>query len=643
MLNLFFKIQRYGLGAVLFMLIIFPVFIYGAETETALSVDKIYLEELIKKGDDLKLYDDPYWHMVMHYKKVLTGYKSRVTDPGYFFSEKGRRDPKAELESTLRAFFTDYEKGKIHPTAKYALRFNWLSEKLNIDHTRLPYDGDTAFNAFYNTINPSTVSLVFPTGYMSSPASMFGHTLILVDTEGESRIVSHSINYAAQTDDSFGPVFAFRGLFGLYRGYYSFLPYYKKIQEYSDSEMRDIWEYELSMSPEGKRKLLRYVVEMEDIYSDYYFIDENCSFNLLYLIEAAEPGSNLTGSFSAGVEPVDIVRLVKKRGLVVKRIYRPSLYSRIMYMKSLLTEDEQSFVLDLCSGKKSFTEIGSLQSGEEKKILICELSTDYLKFLAVKKKIEINDYKARYMAVLTQRNLLGKYDPFKDMPEPVSPENSHLSKDLAPESGYGLNGWYSQLSYRHTAHELMDRDEGYNLNSQVIFGKIAARYYYDDKKFLLQRFDIIDILSIPRSNSFYICQGYQFNTGFNQDVIKEKRETLTYQIKGASGLSTTVFSDLAQVYLFGGVKSNFSPEYEYNTDLSVTAETGLITILGLWKNHIYGRVYYAPFWNNHTRSSAGACERFSITDTVSIMADYSFNRDYNFTWHEYSAKVNFYF
>ena len=606
---------------------------------------EIYISELISKSTELKLSDDPYWLTILHYKKnIFRGYTSLVDDPKFFFAKDGKYSPEAELNATIKSFFQPLEEGKVHPTAKFTARFAWLREKLNIDINKLPHNGETQFKKFYEEIDPAGVTLVFPAGYMNSPASMFGHTLLLIESSDSNRLISKSVNYSAITDETFGPLFAFRGLFGLYKGLYSFLPYYKKIKEYSDGEMRDIWEYELTLTPEEIEKMMRHIVEMEDIYSDYYFIDENCSFNLLYLIEAAKPETEIIDYFGIAVEPIDTIRALENKKLIGKRVYRPSLYSKIKYLKSELNSEERKFVLDFCKKNRDFSDIDKIQSDDKKQIIICDTALNYLKFLAEKNDITIEDYKEKYMTMLSKRNSINMkdYDPLKDMPTPTDPLDSHLSKKLAPETGHSLEGIYSQISYRHSCHEIMDPDDGYIINSQVIFGSITGRYYFDDKKFVLQRLDVIDLISLPASDSFYISACYDVKTGFIQHVSKDSKEHLSYWVKGGAGLST-LLGEMVQVYLFLDLKSYFSPEYKKNTDFMGGSETGIFTILGPWKNHIYAQIYRAPFGEKHTNMKAGLSERIKFTQNLNIECGYSINKDYSFNWYELYGKINFYF
>lgn len=642
-INVFIKRNKYGLMAVLILLLTLKG-ISSAEVSALTDIEKEkYCAELIVKSKEIKLPDDPYWHTLVHYKKNFTGgYTSLMDDPNFFFAADGKNNPEAELESTIRGFFNPVIEGKMHPSAKFAARYAWLKEKLAIDPAKLPYDGEIWFNQFYSTINPSAITLVFSSGYMNSPASMYGHTLLIIESENSNRLLARAISYAASTGDDFIMLFAFNGIFGFYKGFYSFLPYYQKITEYSDGEMRNMWEYEISMTDDEKKRMIRHIVEMEGVYADYYFIGENCSFNLLYLIEAAKPETEITDAFGFGVEPIDTLRVAKEMNIVSKKTFRPSMYTKINYFRSLLSNDEQRVVLDFCRGNIAISDINMVNADEKKMIIMCDLASEYLKFMVVKNNISDEDYRSRFMSVLTKRNSLGKYDPIQYIPTPASPEDSHKSRRIAFETGHSLEGVYSQFAYRHSSHEIMDPDDGYNMNSQIIFGNIAGRYYYDEKKPVLQRFDIIDITSLPPSDSFFFNNCYDFKTGFIQNVRDDEKETLSFQIKGAAGLST-LLAEKVQIYFLTGIRSYFAPDYEYYSDVLGGCESGILTILGPWKNHMYAQLYHAPFGEEHTRFSAGFSERFKITNSVSISADYSYNKDYSFNWHDYSAKVNFYF
>jgi hypothetical protein len=271
--------------------------------------------EVARRAESLRLYEDPYWRTLVHYRATIGGYESLVDDPAFFFAEDGKRNPRAELEATVEAFFSPKAEGVVHPTARFPGRYLWLRQRLGLDVGAFPYDGDADYLARLRAIDPGSIYLVFPSGYMKNPASLFGHTFLLVESNGQSRLLASAINYGAVTEDSPGPLYALKGLVGAYPGYFSVVPYYEKIRDYGDIDMRDMWEYRLIFSDAEKDRLIRHVFELGKIHSDYFFIGENCSYNLLYLIEAAKPDSRVTDRFGPIVEPIATVKLAERLGL----------------------------------------------------------------------------------------------------------------------------------------------------------------------------------------------------------------------------------------------------------------------------------------------------------------------------------------
>ena len=88
----------------------------------------------------------------------------------------------------------------------------------------------------------------------------------------------------------------------LFQGIFLHPPYYEKVTEYNNIDHRDIWEYDLNFSEHEVLRMVMHMWELKDIYSDYYFFDENCSYDLLYLLEAARPSLELTDEFRNGLK-----------------------------------------------------------------------------------------------------------------------------------------------------------------------------------------------------------------------------------------------------------------------------------------------------------------------------------------------------
>ncbi len=628
----------YGLRAVplLFALTLILPRLAFADPEPDLSAIQL-------RAAELELSHHPYWRTLLHYKPSLGGsYKSLVDDPKFFFAQDGKVNPGSELAATLEAFFSPKEEGVLHPTSRFPARYAWLRGKLDLDAGAFPYDGDVEFLALKDALKPDSIQLIFPSGYMKAPASMFGHTFLLIEAEGGNRLLSHSVNYGAITTDTLGPVYAFKGLIGAYRGYYSFLPYYQKIREYGDIDMRDMWEYELAFSEAEIDRFLRHVVEMGEIYSDYYFIGENCSYNILFLIEAARPETRITEAFGFAVEPVETLRVVERLALTGVRVYRPSLYTRIEYLASLLTARENAYVRDLCFGRKAVSDFSFPELDPAGQTALWELSSDYLKFLLSTGKVSEADYRKRLIPILSARRKLGKIDVMAGLKTPEPPHAAHGSSRIDIKAGIDARGPYSEVAYRLTAHEIMDSDAGYTRNSQLVFGSVAGRWHFEDETFTLTKADLIDIVSIPPSDSFFFNPCYEFRTGLASNPSVGNDEILSWRIKAAGGLSVSPFP-WVQAYSFAGVDSYFSTGYAYGMDLLFGGELGLLTTAGPWKSRLSATVQQTFFEPVHTRYALSAEERIALGRDFALSATYAWKGDFAVNWQEWGVSLHLFF
>ncbi len=104
-----------------------------------------------------------------------------------------------------------------------------------------------------------------------------------------------------------------------------------------------------------------HVYELDSIYSDYYFFDENCSYDLLFLLDAGRPSLNITDQMDLWVIPIDTIRLAKKNGLTNKAIYRPSKTTRFSMLLLFLQKDRR---ISPCYGKQGDTTKGHSCTGD---------------------------------------------------------------------------------------------------------------------------------------------------------------------------------------------------------------------------------------------------------------------------------------
>lgn len=640
---LFSKLVKYGLAAVLFLISSLNISAQDYIPDPNYRPDTRYAEELVSKAFEMRLYDDPYWKKLLHYKVGLLGGRSLVDDKKFFLSENGKYSLQDEMAATIRSYFLPIEKDKIHAGIRFIARYSWLSEKLSIDKAKLPFDFEEKFRKYYDSLNLDKTLVVFPAGFMGSPASMFGHTLIVFENKQKRRIISPAVNYAANTEESFGPWFAVKGLFGLYNGYFSVMPYSDKINEYNNSEMRDMWEYTLNLSDEENRRAFKHIVEMDKVGSRYFFLDENCSYNLLFLIDVARPELDLTSGYFFSAEPVDTVRGLIESGVVERKDYRPSLYSQILSRSSKVSYDESIRMIAYCKGNISMEEFKSSISPDNYSI-VYDLSSDYLKFLLVKDKITIEDYQKRLLEVLRERSRVGDSESvLKDDDIPFSPDSAHYSRKLSLAGGVFDDDKYLQMSFRVTCHELIDSNQGLAKGSEIQFGACSFRYFTQEKKFRFQQVTAVKVISLPASDRFNVANCYLLDTGGRQCEMPDKKTSFGGFVNGGSGFSVMMFN-FFQFYAMAEADLRFAGGYKYNSLISGGGRVGLMfDICDIWKNVSHLSLLASPLGDKTKIFRLSVDERLKITRNCQVVFSYRNDAVFSKRTHDLSFRAEMMF
>jgi len=539
----------------------------------------------------MRLHEDPYWHTLLHYKPYFSGYRSLIDDPRFFLAAGGKTDPKAELDATIQAFFEPQDEGDKSAACRFVARFEWICEKLTLDRKALPVSECRSFEDFMDTVKPETVALVFPSAHLNSPASMFGHTLLTIDTYNKSRILAYSVNYTAVTSETFGPLFAVKGIFGLYPGYFSIQPYYTKLQEYSDVEHRDIWEYQLNLTQPEIRRMMLNIREKEGISSDYFFFDENCSYDLMFLLEAARPGARLTDSVHGWLIPLDSIRMIDEQGFITGVQYRPSRTTKIKYLASRLSEKSQDAAFRFASEDPDLDIYEKGEVPDNEKIRTLDLAGEYLQYLYAKKKVPQETYKQRFLKILRERSLLGvsEDDVSSRILTPVAPDKGHESNRLAFGAGVQGGDGFSEIRIRPAYHGLMDCDDGYIEGAQLIFAEAGLRYFPSEGRIMLKDLDVIDIISLTPRDRFFSPISWKIKTGLVSMAWNDDKGHLVYEVNPGGGFAYK--NDIAGlVYCMVETDLKVGGVLEHDYSLGAGGSAGVMkTVTTQWKAHLSAR------------------------------------------------------
>jgi hypothetical protein len=501
----------------------------AAAQEPARDAAHAYAADLIAEADQRALDRDPYWLLLLHARHNLSGgFESRVDDPAFFVAPDGKRDPRAELHALLRAMADPTGQDKPdHPVQKFPARVAWLKEQLDIDASRMPPPARTRFDDLWAQMRPVAATLVFPACNLNNPASMFGHTLIVFDSQDRNRLLSQSVSYAGRTDGGFSPLFIVGCFIGSFPGYYGVMPYYDKVELYGDIGYRDIWEYELDLTPEELRRMLMHTWELQGVRSDYYFLTENCAFNLLFVIDTARPSLQLTRTRQPWVTPIDVLKEVCGRGLVRQTAFRPSKVTSLQYLTSLLSQELWELAHAVAVDGQDAESVAAQVSDPEQQIVILDLAAQLVQYRYTQRTIPPEQYRRDILRILRVRSRLARpSDEVYRVPEPPRPETGHDGNRLALGGGSENGDGFLSLRYRPAYHAISDPGTGFDPGFHMQFLDAEVRMDTQNDTWKLEHLAAIDILSAAPCDRFFKPKSWQASVGLMRRRLAEDDDSL---------------------------------------------------------------------------------------------------------------------
>ena len=229
-------------------------------------------DELISRARALDLHEARRWQRLLHYK----GDRGSEILPGPFFlDDEGHRGPWRELEATLRGALAPVgEDPDAHALCNFPARVAYL--ELALDWTA-PALHCPALDEWQSGGRIRSASLILASGDLSNPASFFGHILLKFN-EGEGfdplseGLFDRSLNFGAVVPEDENMVL------------FSHIDFIQHRQDYAENQLRDLWEYQLDLTPEQVRLLVDHAWELREAQTVYYFLTKNCAYEFAELL-----------------------------------------------------------------------------------------------------------------------------------------------------------------------------------------------------------------------------------------------------------------------------------------------------------------------------------------------------------------------
>jgi len=580
------------------------------------------------------------WQTLLHYEDSwLLGFQSLSDDDRFFLAEDGKYNARSELAATIKAF-QQPGAGDDSAACSFPARFALLKrfeQRLGI--TLLEPDCPQ-FEQWRKGINASRVTLVFPSSFINNPASAFGHTFIRLDPAGTPQpLLAYAANYEARTspaDSAF--VYAAKGIFGGYQGQFSVEPYYKKVEKYSDLEDRDIWEYHLSLTEEEVQQLVRHLWELRRIGFDYYYFDENCSYQLLSLLEAARPSLTLKKNFSNWVIPVDTVRvLLENKGILEDVVFRPARATTLSARSDKLSGAERKLAYQLAEGEAVDLDERALLTSAR----TLELAYEVVSYKILASTDEENELRARAHELLARRSKLQGNIPEFVVPTPaVRPDRGHLTSKLGASIGSASGTPFYNLQYRGAYHDILDPEAGF-IPGAAIELMTTTLQHRAGQSIKLEQLKFLDARAISPRSEFIKPISWILQAKLDRKLVREERPLIP-SFHGGVGLSFKLSRPIFFSLLRLGAE--VSGNYRENMALGFGNRSGmLVQFTDRFGMLTEGEVLRFGWGDDHTSYVIGAEARYTLERNVALRGGYSRERGLNSDEHVFSLTTDVFF
>ncbi len=514
--------------------------------------------------DELSLEEKRVWQRLLHFR----GGDSLIDETTFFTSPEGIENAAKELEAFVTAVKenkTKHGRFNLPIACAFPARVEFLLKSGLIQEA--PDQGKCIpWKKWQKEIAPDAISIIFSTSYPNNPGSMFGHTFLRFHKKGQvNDLLDYGANFSALVDPTdWGPVYALKGMFGGYPGFFDLSPYYEKVNEYNHSENRDLIEYELNLTSEEVRFILAHLWELYNgAFFDYYFVSENCSFHLADLISLVHELPVPRRWFYL---PADLIWVLNEKPELVRSIVqRPSLKKKTLERVEVLNEDQLERVKKVKNGERLDTLGASI---DEWDALIEWLNFEKYEF---KGNVSEQQKELLYLALKKRATLKRKSN---DLPEPNllnRPELGHKAQRFSLGIGQLEDEEYLRLEYRSGFHDLMAFDLGFDPWSEFQFLKGSLLYLKDRQKIKADNLSLVEIVSLDPWTK--ISRTLSWKVGAKLDRMNEYescRLCKRTRVFGKLGIS---LGNRGYIFaLFGGGAINYSAHLRDHFQVSTNVE-----------------------------------------------------------------------
>jgi hypothetical protein len=370
---------------------------------------------------------------------------------------------------------------------------------------------------------------------------------------------------------------------------------------------------------------------MGNAYFDYFFFDENCSYHILSLVEAAEPSIRLLDRFPLYTIPVDTVKLLADSGLVAQVVSRPSRSTLVRRKRETMSDEERAWLNRLIANPDVLKSdrFGSL--GIDRQAFVLETASDYLLMRGSGGLEEGGPFREKNKSILAARSRL-KVPP-TDVPiEPYvkRPDSGHGTRRIGIGAGWRNDRAFEEINVRAAYHDLLDPEDGYTPDAQIEVMSFAIRHYHNESQARLERFSPMNMISLVPVDSLFLAPSWKLNIGMNTIAHGGCQLCTNGYLNGGIGGAVESHVLGRQLwYAMAEVEGNASKAYEDSHRIGGGGTIGLLAdITDRWKLLATGT------YLRYALGEKSEDFRWSVGQRVTLTRDLAFRVEYNHRSHD---------
>jgi len=571
----------------------------------------------------------PIWLKLLHFADD----HSEVLSNNFFLSPEGRQNPEAELLATLNAYAEPWpaDNGDAHARCRFPARYLWLSSQIPLpDYTPQPSQC-IKLNKWSLPEQVQSISLFLVSGYLGNPASVFGHSLLKLNTDSVDDLTGMfdlTVNYGALVPENESALrYIIYGIAGGYQAGFSDQYFYTQDLMYSRTEFRDIWDYELLLSDEQQRLLIFHLWEILGKKFTYYFFDKNCSFRLAELLKLIleEPLLEHAAVWYAPVETFhrleEINQLREKsgeKGVIQSVRFIPSAERTLYHRFGQLEEDEKKAVQTIVravmqEGTETLRE-SLIQVDTERQPMVLDTLLAYVNYRLVEDSPSPDEkiQQEKKDLLLARLRLPPRKTPLEEVPERESPAkgNPPLLTGLGIGHSQARNT-YLRLHLAPFSQESVGRNslEGDELTVLDTVAGIGKDGFFVDS---------FDLLKIRKLKTDYILTdgknpwSWQLHTGMEL-VDKDGTSGQDFFFRFGAGRARKFGNSTVAYALLEASAHTEQPHARLSPHI------GILTDFGRIKSRIYGGVSLS--YQDHLEAMYGIELQYDISAHSALSID----------------------